>query len=149
MRMFKITKDDLKYFYKDIIIIIIVILTYMAINCSIIYNSNIYYSKIYKIIDFGDKKIPVSSVNKPSPWEDLTEDDRNKLRAASNLYYLTYDCMEYYGVKDIDTYMLYQYRLNYRHSIFKNYKVYKNFKNNYEGLIIVLEKNKLNFLIND
>ena len=149
MIMFKITKNNLKSFKTQIILIIIVILTYMAINCSIIYNSNIYYSKIYKIIDFEGKKIPVSSVNKPSPWENLTEEDRNKLRAASNLYLITYEYMRYYNVKDIDTYMLYQYHLIYRRSIFTNYKEYKHFKNSYENLLIILEENKLNFLTNE
>lgn len=147
--MFKIIKNGLKSFYLGIILAIMIILTYMTINCIIIYNSNIYYSKIYKIIDFKNKKFPLNSFYEPSPWENLMEQDRNKLKTAYNLHHLTYECMNYYDVKDIDRYMHYRYWIHYRTSIFMNYKVYKNFKKDYEELLIVLEKNKLNFLIND
>ena len=151
--MFKITLNSgnahLKSFYTQIILIITIVLTYTIINCITIYNFNIYYSKIYKIIDLKNKKNSINLLYEPLPWENLTEEDRKKLKTAYNLHYITDDCMRYYDVKDIDTYMRYRYRINFRSSIFMNYRVYKNFKKNYEELLIILEKNKLIFLIND
>lgn len=147
--MFKIIKNDLKSFYLGIILAIIIILTYMTINCIAIYNSNIYYSKIYKIIDLKNKKNPINLLYEPSSWKNLTEEDRKKLKTAYNLHQITDDVMRYYDIKDIDRYMKYRYRLNYRSSILTNYRIYKTFKKDHEELLIVLEKNKLKFLMND
>jgi len=151
--MVKITKEDFKSIKKEIMFIIILtiimVLTYITINCVVINRSNIYYSKIYKIIDLKNKKNPIDLLYEPTPWKNLTEEDRKKLKTAYNLHQITDDVMRYYDIKDIDRYMKYRYRLNYRSSILMNYRVYKTFKKDHEELLIVLKKNKLKFLIND
>jgi len=144
--MFKIIKKEIMFITM---LTIIMVLTYITINCVVINRSNIYYSKIYKIIDLKNKKNPIDLLYEPTPWKNLTEEDRKKLKTAYNLHQITDDVMRYYDIKDIDRYMKYRYRLNYRSSILINYRVYKTFKKDHEELLIVLKKNKLKFLMND
>lgn len=118
----KILKFNVKIL-KTVLIISLGIASTLGMSSLMIHNFTINYGEILKSIEKNMDVIENKLIDSETSIE-----DKKELIAATNLYFLSRECMEYYKIESIDNYMILQEKMYKIVDFRENYGRYSEMK---------------------
>ncbi|MCQ8213362.1 hypothetical protein NON08_12710 [Cetobacterium somerae] len=118
----KILKFNVKIL-KTVLIISLGIASTLGMSSLMIHNFTVNYGEILKSIEKNMDVIENKLIDRETSIE-----DKKELIAATNLYFLSRECMEYYKIESIDNYMILQEKMYKIVDFRENYGRYSEMK---------------------
>lgn len=118
----KILKFNVKIL-KTVLIISLGIASTLGMSSLMIHNFTVNYGEILKSIEKNMDVIENKLIDRETSIK-----DKKELIAATNLYFLSRECMEYYKIESIDNYMILQEKMYKIVDFRENYGRYSEMK---------------------
>ena len=118
---------------KTVLILSLGVASTVGMSSLMIHNFTVNYGEILKSIERNMDVIENKLIDRETSIE-----DKKELIAATNLYFLSRECMEYYKIESIDNYMILQEKMYKIVDFRENYGRYSEMKEKKEKLRRIL-----------